>query len=97
MPPYSEDFIRSFTKHYKEEKFHLKSLINNYWRQGTDLSDSDIEFFIEHVIDSKYDLYALKNNLYLTQWYYPFMIVVGWLEKRNKKPTSEKIDIRTDF
>lgn len=91
QPPYSEDYIRNFVKNYKEEKFRIKDLILNHWAEGTDLAKDEIDFFIDF-IDSEYDLYAIKNNLFLTQWYYPLIVIVGWLEERkiNKENKNQE-------
>jgi ubiquinone/menaquinone biosynthesis C-methylase UbiE len=94
-PPYSHDFKKSFTNNYREEKERLKDLILNHWAPKTDLSEKKIQFFIKQLIDSDYDLYALEHNLFLTQWYYPLISIVGWLrEKRTEKKISiQKVDL----
>ena len=94
-PPYTEEFKKAYLENYAEEKERIKDLILNSWAPHTNLSETKVKFFIKQLITNDYDKFAIKNNLFLTQWYYPFMAIVGWLEKRDKKSFSENIKLKT--
>ena len=85
QPPYTEEFKRTFILNYKKEKRRLKELILNDWAPNTDLTQEELNFFLLNAIESEYDIHAITNDLFLTQWYYPMMAIVGWLEEKKEK------------
>ncbi|MHA2365883.1 MAG: class I SAM-dependent methyltransferase, partial [Candidatus Hodarchaeales archaeon] len=89
QPPFSKNFKINFIKNYKTERERLASFYREQWGPATDLTSSDIEYFIEHMILSDYDLIALEENKPLSFWYYPFMVIVGWIEDTEIKRDAE--------
>lgn len=95
QPPYSQEFKQAFLENYDQERDRMVDLILHSWGPLTSLKSSQIDFFIEKVITSDYDKFAVTHDLFLTQWYYPFMAIVGWINKREKKNYSENINLQT--
>ena len=92
-PPYTKEFKQSFLENYADEKKRIKELIETHWGPNTNLSKKKIKFFIDQVILSDYDQYAVTNNLFLTQWFYPFIAIVGWLNEKPKREYSENVSL----
>ncbi len=93
-PPYSEEFKKAFLKNYDYEKNRIKDLILHSWGPKTKLKESQINFFVDQLITSDYDQYAVENDLFLTQWYYPLIAIVGWIKKREKIDYSETVELK---
>ena len=94
QPPYSEEFKQAFLENYDQERDRMVDLILRSWGPLTTLKSSQIDFFIEKVIASDYDKFAVKHDLFLTQWYYPFMAIVGWLNKKRRSDFSENVELK---
>ena len=92
-PPYSKEFKTAFLQNHSNEKQRLKDLILTKWGPKTDLSEKKINYFIQQIVESDYDTYALDHNLFLTQWFYPIMAIVGWLNPKSQQTPSENVQL----
>lgn len=93
QPPYSAEFKKAFLENFKDDRKRIQELLETQWAPKTDLPTDKVDFFIELMVNSDYDEYAIKNNLFLTNWFYPFMVIVGWLEPKKKKIYSENVKL----
>lgn len=92
QPPYFNDFKQQFMKQFHTERKRLAHLYENSWAPNTDISQDDLDFFIENMVVSNYDVLAVQEDRPITLWYYPFLVISGWVSGKTNNIIQGQIE-----
>lgn len=92
-PPYSDDYKTYVRDVLPGENQRLARLLRESWGPASGLPEEEVEFFIAQTYESDHDFVAVEEDRPITQWFHPFMAIVGWLWRPPSPPPAESVNV----